>query len=86
MAATVMAVPSMAFTNRQKACSRSCIAKGNYGYDSVRASVREFAVANAPVILPGSIKKPFHFRELRLDLAHLQLSEVGLAIDGIEGN
>jgi hypothetical protein len=86
LAATVLTIPSMAFTNRQPACTRSCIPNRNYGHNSAQASVREFAVANAPAILPGSVKKPFHFRELKLDLAHLQLSEVGLTIDGIEGN
>jgi hypothetical protein len=86
LSVAALTIPSLAFTNRQHACTRACIPNRNYGFDSARGSVRDFAVANAPIIVPGSVKKPFHFRELKLDLAHLQLTDVGLAIDGIEGN
>lgn len=79
-------VPCLAVTNRQRACSRGGVANRNYGHDAVIASQRGFAVANQSIVLPNSLQRPFHFRSLNIDLAHMQLHHVGLAIDGHQGN
>lgn len=72
-------------TNRQRACSRCSVPRANYAHDAVIASNRDFAVADATVTLTRTRRKPFHFRSLNVDLLHMQLREVGLSIDGIEG-
>ncbi len=59
--------------------------RANYEHDAVIASIRDFAVADPVVILAMTKRKPFHFRSLNVDLLHMQLREVGLSIDGIEG-
>ncbi len=79
-------VPCEAVVNRQRACSRGNVPNRNYAHDAVILSRREFAVANESVVAPGNLTKPFHFRALNVDLAHMRLYQVGLAIDGHQGN
>jgi hypothetical protein len=77
-------------TNRQRTRSRTTIPNHNYGHDSVRFSVRQFAVADQfgdRAVVPNALNnlKPFHFRSTAVALHHLRLDEVGLAIDRLDG-
>ena len=75
-------------THFQRACNRGCIptANGrNYGHDTARFQVTDFAVANAVTGQGNQLRKPFHFRALALDLDHLHLEQVGLTIYKADG-
>ena len=72
--------------NRRKVRSVGSVPKmqgrqANYGHDDKKISATSFAVANQLVPLQrGEVKKPFHFRESELELDHLKLERVGIAI------
>jgi len=57
------------------------IPKHAYGHDNIRATAKAFAVADVPVTVGTTTRKPFHYRDVNLTLEHLNLNQVGFAMD-----
>lgn len=68
------------FAARQPRCNKNCVPGHNYTHDTPRFGATDFAVANAAVGSAVNHHKPFHFRATKLEIDHIRLDQIGLAI------
>lgn len=61
-------------------CNRGGVPKRNYGYDTQRFGASDFAVVT-PFLKDGNNRRSFHFRATSIKVNHLQLDQIGLALD-----